>query len=373
MAEADPVNPPTPDALAAAKAVIAQDEAIKAEALRVENERLAAEAAARLAAHPSAVDDPALAKLDAARKLIAENDSLLEKKSRAEARAKAAEAAAKAARGPAVEVSSFGRRTDGHQGMQLGMAPSGLSAQGVASDASAPAGLADNSTGAVIPTTVKPPVPVAKPELPFNKMIREASEAAAARAAADKSAALALSASMNEKPLTEAEKSALIANERLVAAQELADQAAAIAEAEHAAQASQDLVAEGVLERMGQTVVDLDAPKEPEPTPEYVPTDAEINEQLLADTRATIATAEARERELEAKVVLARSGLQRDVEPEPVIEPEPDPASLEAVDGRLDELKAELEAGDAAELAAKTEAPADTQVDESLTQAPETD
>ena len=44
----------------------------------------------------------------------------------------------------------------------------------------------------------------------------------------------------------------------------------------------------------------------------------------------------------------------KDVEPEPVIEP--DPASLEAVDDRVDALKAALEAGDAAEFDAKTEA-----------------
>lgn len=312
------------------------------------------------------VNQPSPEALEAAKKLIAANKARVAA-AKARARFSAAEAAAKA-RKPQVEVSAFGRRTDSHQGMQLGMAPSGLSAPGVASDASAPAGLTDNSTGMVVPTTVKPPVPVAKPELPFNKMIREASEAAAALAKEDKAAALALSAAMNEKPMTEAEKSALIASERVVAAQELADQVDAQAKTERDAIAEQEIVALEIQGKMGMTKVDLSIPREPEPDPEYVPTQLEINEQLLADTRATIADAEERERELEAQVVLARTQHQKDVEPEPVIEP--DPASLEAVDDRVDALKAALEAvtpaealawdraaaGEAVEFDAKTDA-----------------
>ena len=157
------------------------------------------------------VTEPSPEALEAAHKLIANNNRKLkaaaDAKEAAEAKLKAAKAAGD---GPGVPVSQFGRRTDGAQGMQLGLAPSGLGAAGRSTDSDAPDGLSDLATGQVVPTTVQPPQPVAKPELPFNRQIREASEAAAKQAAADKQAALKLSASMNEGNLTDAQKSAKI-------------------------------------------------------------------------------------------------------------------------------------------------------------------
>jgi len=238
--------------------------------------------------------DPALT---AARKLIAEYEATAA--AAADAKLAAAEEAAAELKGK-VPVSSFGRRTDAHQGMQLGLAPGGLSAAGLSSDESAPVGLSDLSTGMVVPTTVQPGPPPPKPELPFNRMIREASEAVAAQADADRVAALALSAKMNSAPgMSDAEKDALIAQERLRAAQELAHQAEQRAQAERDEAEQRQVVADGVREKLGMTEADLSSPRESEPDPEYVPTQAEINEQLLADTRATLAQGDASAAEVE--------------------------------------------------------------------------
>ena len=203
--------------------------------------------------------------------------------------------------------------------MQLGLAPSGLGAAGRSTDSDAPDGLSDLATGQVVPTTVQPPQPAAKPELPFNRQIREASEAAAKQAAADKQAALKLSASMNEGNLTDAQKSAKIVEERTAAEKEIADQEEAQAQAGRDAQAAAELAAVEVNDKMGLTTVDLSQPREELIEADaYVPTPDEINKQLLIDTRAKLA---------------------------------------------------ELEAAEAASKAA----PADTQVDESLSESPETD